>query len=376
MNQENLKYQIAVSLINGIGCVNAKKLVAYVGSPEGIFKESKAKLMKIPGVGNYLANEISGFKNFDRAEKEIEHCKKEGIKIFFYLDREYPDRLKNIEDSPIVLYLNGDVNFNHNKILSIVGTRSSTFEGRDNCEKLIADLKDAGHNPIIVSGLAYGIDITAHKAALKNDLKTIAVLGHGLDTIYPASHKYFADKIIKQGGLVTEFMNKSRIDKQNFVRRNRIIAAISDATIVVESAERGGALITADIANSYNKDVFAFPGRISDKYSVGCNKLIKTNKAALIENYRDLEYILGWQMTNLKSNSVQPALFNSLTDEEMVICKILKETKELSIDSICIQSNMPMSKISSILLNLEFAGIVKCLPGKIYVLHNVIGLSI
>jgi len=369
MNEEILKYQISLTLITGIGNVNAKKLIAYVGSVEAIFKESKVKLMKIPGIGEFLATEIVKFQDFSKAEKEIEFCKKEKIVPHFYLTPSFPDRLKKLEDAPILLYVKGNVDFNKAKVISIIGTRKASSEGKENCEKLISDLKTAGHEPIIVSGLAYGIDICAHKAALKNQFVTIAVLGHGLDVIYPAEHKSFSEKIENQGALITEFLSKSRIDKQNFVRRNRIVAGISDATIVVESAEQGGALITAELANAYGKDVFAFPGRVNDKYSVGCNKLIKKQKAVLIEDFKDIEYILGWEQ-NKAEKAVQTSLFYNFNEEEKLIINILKTEKELTIDAICIQANLPMSKISSILLNLEFAGAVRCLPGKIYTITN------
>jgi len=370
MNEENLKFQIGLTLIPGIGSINAKKLIAYVGSPEGIFKESKLKLMKIPGIGEYIASEIVKFQDFEKVENEIEFCKTEKITPVFYLNKDFPERLKNYEDSPILLFVKGKVDFNKAKILSIIGTRNATNEGKGICELLVSDLKAAGHNPIIVSGLAYGIDICAHKAALKNQLETIAVLGHGLDILYPAQHKGYADKIENQGALITEFLSKSRIDKQNFVRRNRIVAGISDATIIVESADKGGALITAEIANAYNKDVFAFPGRVSDKFSAGCNKLIKIQKARLIESYKDIEYILGWEGNKKTTTSIQTSMFHNFTDDDKIIINILNKENNLTIDAICSLSNFQMSKVSSMLLNLEFSGIIKCLPGKIYTITN------
>jgi DNA processing protein len=289
---------------------------------------------------------------------------KNGIKSYFLLDKEYPERLKHCEDSPIIMYFKGNANLNKQKIISIVGTRNATQYGKEHCNELVKNLQINGHNPLIVSGLAYGIDICAHKAALKNNLSTIAVLGHGLRTLYPASHKKFAREIIDSGGLLTEFSGKAKLDPSNFVKRNRIIAGMADATIVVESGAKGGSLITADIANSYNRDVFAFPGRVNDKQSIGCNRLIKTNRAALIENINDLEYMLGWEKH--KKQAIQKQLFIELSADEQTVVDALKAEENSSIDIICLKTNFPMSKVSSILLKLEFSGLVKSFPGKIY----------
>ena len=256
---------------------------------------------------------------------------------------------------------------NGTKIISIVGTRNATHVGRENCERLIIDLKSKGHAPLIVSGLAYGIDICAHKTALNNGLQTVAILGHGLDRIYPASHRENAKLIMQNGALITEFLHESKVERTNFVRRNRIIAGIADATIVVESASKGGALITATIANSYSRDVFAFPGRANDKYSAGCNHLIRTNKAALIENADDLEYFLQWDIK--KKQSVQTSLFNNISEDEQPFIDLLKARDEIHIDTIANELEKPISFVASTLFNLEFAGIIKSLPGNMYVLR-------
>ncbi len=366
MSTNELKYKIALSLIPKVGPVTAKKLVSYVGSFEGVFKETKNNLIKIPGIGVVLANIIVNANVESKAEEEIKFITDHKIKPIFYLDSDYPERLKHCEDAPIIIYTLGKIDLNYTKVLSIVGTRKATVEGVAFCEKLIQDLKERGHNPIIVSGLAYGIDAVAHKAALNNDLPTVAVLGHGLDIIYPASHKKIARDIVNNGMLLTDFASKSIRDKNNFIKRNRIIAGLSDATIVVESGEKGGSLITADIANSYNRDVFAVPGRVSDVHSRGCNKLIKSNKAAMLESVEDLEYMLGWESFNSKEKHIQKNLFINLNEDEKIIVEILKEFEELSIDKICIKCNMSTSKVSPLLLNLEFNGIVKPLPGKLY----------
>src|SRR6056297_532744 len=368
MDKNKLKYKIALSLIPKVGHITAKKLVAYVGDFEGVFKESKKNLLKIPDIGEMLANNIVHSDVLPLADKEIEFIEKNNIRVVFYLDEEYPERLKHCIDAPILLYTKGELSLNQRKVLSIVGTRKATDEGVSFCTSLVSALADRGHNPIIVSGLAYGIDATAHKAALDNNLATVAVLGHGLDIIYPASHKLLAEKIIDNGLLITDFPSKSKRDKNNFVKRNRIIAGLSDATIVVESGEKGGALVTADIANSYNRDVFAVPGRVADTYSKGCNQLIKTNKAALLEKVEDIEYLLGWEPENkMNQKDIQRHLFVELNDEEKIIVDILKSnTKELPIDMICLKAQMPTSKVSPILLELEFKGILKTLPGKTY----------
>ena len=369
---DDLKYKIALSLIPKVGHITAKKLVAYVGSFEGVFRESKKNLIKIPGIGNTIANLITSVNVLPKAEEEIEFIHQNNIKSIFYLDKDYPERLKHCDDAPILIYTKGNVDLNSRKIISIVGTRKATAEGKAFCEKLVKDLKDREHNPVIVSGLAYGIDAVAHKSALDNELSTIAILGHGLDIIYPASHKKLANEIAHNGMLITDFPSKSIRDKNNFIKRNRIIAGLSDATIVIESGEKGGSLVTADIANSYNRDVFAVPGRVSDQYSKGCNKLIKTNKAAMLTSVEDLEYILGWEPENTNPNAIQRDLFVELTDDEKIIVEILKVHDGLSIDNICLKANMSTSKVSPLLLNLEFGGVLRTLPGKIYKLISSI----
>lgn len=366
MPDDLLKYKIGISLIPGIGSINAKKLIAYTGSIEGVFREKKKNLLKIPGIGESLAENIVNQKVLAEAEKEIAFINRYEIRYHFYLDEDYPARLKNCEDGPIILFYKGQTDFNQARILSIVGTRSATDYGKECCNKLIDDLKARNHQVLIVSGLAYGIDICAHRAALRNGFETVAVLGHGLATLYPSAHKATAKEIVKQGALVTDFVSNTEPDRNNFVKRNRIIAGLADATLVVESGVKGGALITADIAGSYNRDVMAFPGRCTDSCSQGCNWLIKTNKAALIESAEDLEYLLGWEPPKSKKAAVQTELFAEISPEEKQIIESLRETGELPIDSICLKTDMSMSKVSALLLNLEFAGMVRTLPGKVY----------
>jgi DNA processing protein len=363
-----LKYKIGIGMIPHVGSITAKKLIAYTGSVEGIFKENRKTLEKIPGIGPFLSKNITQKGLLDDAEKEIAFINKYNIKVYFYLDSDYPARLKNCCDAPLILYAKGDASFNPEKVVSIVGTRKATQTGLDECNKLIDNL--AAHHPdvTIVSGLAYGIDVCAHKGALHNNLPTVAVLGHGLNTIYPAVHRNIAKKISDHGALLTEFTSGDTIDRNNFIKRNRIIAGISDATIVVESALNGGALITADIANSYDRDVFAYPGRVTDEYSKGCNRLIKINKAVMIESINDLEYHLGWDMKK-QNRPLQQKLFKELTEEEKKITTILDKEKEITIDMLCIKLDMPASYLSTMLLGLEFNGIIKSLPGKVYKLR-------
>ena len=360
---DELKYKIGIGLIPGIGDIMAKKLIAYCGSVEAVFREKKSALMKIPNVGEILAASITGQDIMRKAEKEVDFIFKHHIKYSFYLDDDYPLRLKNCPDSPVIFFYKGDVDFGHSKIVSIVGTRRASPYGKDVCNKLVDEFCQHNHHPIIVSGLAYGIDICAHKAALRNGLPTIAVLRHGLSQLYPAAHAAIARQITGQGALLTEFLSDSGIDRNNFVRRNRLIAGLSDLTIVVESYARGGALITAEIANSYNRDVFAFPGRLTDAPSVGCNWLIKTNKANLLQSVADIEYLMGWD--NQPKTPMQHELFPEISPEEESVLQIL-ETGECPIDTLCIALQMPVSKVSPLLLNLELAGLVRSLPGKVY----------
>jgi DNA processing protein len=369
---ELLKYQIAIDMIPKIGSINAKKLIAYCGGVEAVFRQNRKTLTKIPGIGEILAHEIVNQKVLEKAERELEFITKHSITAHFYLDPSYPNRLRQCDDGPIVLFIKGsqNVNLNQTKIISIVGTRNITDYGKQVCESLINELASRNHKPIIVSGLAYGVDICAHKSALKYELQTFAVLGHGLNTIYPMVHKSVAREIASTGALVTDFPSQTTFDRTNFIKRNRIIAGLSDATIVIESAEKGGSLITADIANSYNREVLAVPGQVTQKYSRGCNMLIKQNKAALIESAKDIEFQLGWDTPQKPKNAQQTLLFPDLTDEEKIIMDVLHVNGSEVIDTICLKTKLPVSKVSSILLNLEFSGLVKCKPGKVFTIAS------
>jgi DNA processing protein len=365
MSDISLKHKIALGLIPRIGDINARKLVSHFGNVEAVFNEPYRNLIKIPGVGSGLAKYISDRSYLDEAEKEAEYVTKNNIRTYFYLDSDYPFRLRQCDDSPVVFFFRGACDLNSSKILSVVGTRNATSRGRELCDKIIGGLA-AGHpDLIIVSGLAYGIDIAAHKAALANNLQTIAVLGHGLKTLYPSIHTSVARSILEKGGLLTDFSSGTLPERNNFIKRNRIIAGLSDATLVVESGVTGGALITADIAWSYNRDVLAVPGRPDDMWSAGCNSLIKGNRAALVERSQDVEYFLDWKPEKAKS-PVQRTLFSELDDTEKQIYELLKAQEELTIDTICRSLDIQVHKLSSLLLQMEFKGLVKCYPGNLY----------
>ena len=372
MIDENLKYKIGITLIKGIGCNLSKSLIAYVGSVEGVFKEKQQNLAKIPGIGEILSREIVTQINsqgvLKRAEQEIEFILKNKILTTYFTDRDYPYRLKECPDSPIMIYSKGPCSLNDGKFVGIVGTRNATETGKENCKKLISDLARVLPNTVIVSGLAYGIDICAHKTALESGLPTIGVIGHGLDRMYPEVHRPVAVKMVQDGALLTEYLSQTNPDKQNFVQRNRIIAGLCDAIVVVESGIKGGALITAEIANGYNRDVFAFPGRVTDEWSAGCNALIKNNKASLIESSEDILRFMNWEKQNsAKAPNVQTALFLDLSDEEKEIITTLRQNPDgIQFNELAIQLEKPISKTSSLLLDMEFKGLVKCLPGNVY----------
>lgn len=361
---DDLIYKIALTLIPGVGSVNGKSLVAYCGGVKAVFMEKKRLLLKIPGVGEQTVNALVNHHVFDRAEEETRFIEKYKITPLFYLDKKYPVRLKLCHDSPLMLYYKGTADLNAPKVVAIVGTRKATEYGRVMCRKLVEGLIE--HNVLIVSGLAYGIDTWSHKAALENNLETVGVLGHGLDRVYPFANRSLAEKMTETGGLLSEYMSKTMPDRENFPMRNRIIAGMSDAIVVVEAGVTGGALITADIGNSYNRDVFAVPGRIGDMHSEGCNKLIKINKAALIQSAKDISYLLNWDNEKVQKKNIQRQLFVNLTPDEELIVNTLKEKGDLDIDTLLIETAILPAKAASVLLNMEFEGIIRCLPGKVY----------
>ena len=355
---------LALHFIPGIGAYTIRQLISYCGTAERVFQTPKGKLLKIPGIGSITAESIIKGKPFQVAEMELKRAEKEEVTIVFYTDKNYPSRLKQIIDAPSLLYLKGNINFENPKVVAIVGTRKSTDYGKKCVEELVNDL--IPHNPLIISGLAYGIDIQAHKQALKNQLPTIGIMGSGMDIIYPSAHAETAKKMLVHGGLVTENFFSTKPDAHNFPARNRIIAGLTDALIVVEAAQKGGALITAEIANSYNKDVFAFPGNIGQSYSLGCNNLIKSNKAHLLTSVKDLEYIMNWDKETIPKKKEKLSLDTFEHDEQTVLRILLENNNQLMIDEISWRSGLPISQLASVLLGLEFKNILTSLPGKIY----------
>ena len=361
MDQNRLA-QIALNFIPGVGHMLVKQLVSYCGSAEAVLKSPKSKLLKIPGIGHQTANAVINQNVIKRAEEELLKCEKKGAEILLYTDPKFPKRLNQINDAPSLLYYKGNANLNNTKIVAIVGTRKATTYGREVTEQLIEQLKP--HNPLIVSGLAYGIDIHAHKAALKFELDTIGVLASGVNVIYPALHKDVAQKMVLQGGLISENPIDAKPDAPKFPARNRIIAGMADAIIVVEAAARGGALITAEIANGYNKDVFAVPGQVDSEFSEGCNNLIKSNKAHLINSAKDIEYIMNWEAGLAIPQSLSLDLDNFDCNEQIVIKELLEQKDSIMIDNLSWKTQLPISTLASVLLNLEFKGYISALPGK------------
>lgn len=361
----SLLHKIALSCITGVGSILARNLISYCGSPEEVFIAKRNQLSKVPGIGPRTLELIKNHRAFERAEKELAFVRKYNIQALFLTDEAYPKRLKNCFDAPTMLYFKGNADLNSGKVISVVGTRNSTDYGRDICRTLLAGLKV--HNPLIISGLAYGIDFLAHKEALKNSLSTVGIMAHGLDRIYPSQHRPLAEKMVACGGLLTEFTSGTTPDRENFPKRNRIIAGLCDVVIVVEANIKGGALITAELANSYNRDVFAFPGRITDEYSSGCNHLIKTNRANLITKIADLEYILGWnESQQLHLVNQQLGLAIDLSSDEKKIADALLDKGPLIVDELAILTELPQSKLALTILGMEMKGILVGLPGNVY----------
>lgn len=358
-----LLHQIAITLIPGVGDVLAKNLISYCGSVEDVFKAKKSHLLKIPGVGEKVASAVINFNGFKRAEQEIVFIEKHNVKPLFYLEKGYPTRLKQVEDAPVLLYYLGDGDLNNSKIVGVVGTRKASEYGKACVDNLVEQLAETGC--LILSGLAYGIDIHAHRNALKFNLPTVGVLAHGLDRIYPSQHSATAKKMLAMGGLLTEFMSGSNPDRENFPKRNRIVAGLCDVLVVVETADKGGAMITAELANGYNKDVAAFPGRVNDEYSKGCNKLIKSNKATLITNVDDLYYLMGWNNTRPKPK-VQQTLPLDLSQADLEIYSFIKNKTKAGIDEIAYALQIDSGNLSLQLLEMEFRGLIRTLPGKYY----------
>ncbi|MCF6131520.1 DNA-processing protein DprA [Flavobacterium wongokense] len=364
MDSTELLNVLALLKVEGVGDVVAKKLINHCGSASNVLNSKASQLKSIDGIGDFLIKNLKDKTIFEKAAQELKYIESEKIKLLFYQDVNYPDRLKHCIDGPVLLFASGNLNLDNRKIISIVGTRQITSHGMDFCRQLIADL--AIFNPIIVSGFAYGVDIVAHQAAMENNLQTIGVLAHGLNQIYPKTHKKYVAKMEQNGGFLTEFWSSSNPEKENFVKRNRIVAGMSEATIVIESAEKGGSLITAMIANDYNRDVFAVPGRTTDRFSSGCNNLIKTQRANLMTSAADLIYILNWELEAKETRPIQKQLFVSLDNDEQKVYNYLQKQGKQLLDIIALECDFPIFRISTLLLNMELKGVVRPLPGKLF----------
>ncbi|PWG05578.1 DNA-processing protein DprA [Polaribacter aquimarinus] len=363
MKEEKLLAVLRLQKCKAIGDILAKKLIVNIGDVEQVFKEKLAILSKINGIGSHVLKNLFDTKNIQLAEKELKYIQDKKIAFSYFLEDDYPSNLHNCIDSPILLFKDGDLDFSNNKIISIVGTRNVSSYGRSFCNDLIKELVQ--YNPIIVSGFAYGVDICAHKAAIDNNLQTIAVLAHGFEQIYPKVHKKYIHQVNENGGFLTEFWSEEKPLRENFLKRNRIVAGISKATIIIESAEKGGSLVTADIANSYNRDVFAVPGRTTDLYSRGCNNLIKNNKAHLLNSAFDIVKMLNWDIQE-KPKPIQKQLFVELNENEQKIYNLLHDKGVQLLDVISLECNIPIFQLSSILLKMELKGVVKPLQGKMF----------
>lgn len=365
MDQDELRYALALQKVHKIGPVHAKNLIAYCGKPSEVFRQRKPHLIKIPGIGEKLVQNILSFKDFDVVDKELAFTGRHDIQALYYLDENYPHRLKDINDAPILIFYKGNANLNHKRVLGIVGTRKATDYGRQMCERLVEEL--APYDPLIVSGLAFGIDTIAHRAALQYGLATVGAMGSGMDRIYPHENRGLAAKMISHGGLLTEYFSGTKPEKEHFPARNRIVAGLVDGLVLIETARTGGALITGEIANSYNRDVLAYPGRVGDEYSGGCNHFIKVNKAVLVESAADVIYNLDWDRQEV--HAAPRKTYAGLTEEEKKIVGLLQEKGKMDVDGLHMATGYDLSRISVILLDMEFKGLIQALPGRYYRLH-------
>jgi DNA processing protein len=363
LKEEKLLAILRLQKCKAVGDILAKKLIVNVGDVSQIFKEKRASLSKINGIGNHVLKHLFDEESLRRASRELKYIKENAVSYSYFLEDDYPTNLQHCIDSPILLYKDGNIDFSNQIIISIVGTRNMSSYGRDFCNKLIEDL--AQYNPLIISGFAYGVDICAHKAAIKNNLQTVAVLAHGLEQIYPKVHQKDIILVKEDGGFLSEFWHDDVPLRENFLKRNRIVAGISKATIIIESAVKGGSLVTADIANSYDKDVFAVPGRTSDIYSKGCNNLIKNNRAFLLNSADEIVKMLNWDLSE-KPKIIQQQLFLELNENEQKIYDLLHEKGKQLLDVISLECNIPVYQLSAVLLQMELKGVSKPLPGKMF----------
>ena len=370
--EEEQIYSIALTMVPGIGHIGAKHLIDGMGNAVDVFRLRNEMPERIPEVSQRVIEALDCPQAVLRAEQEYEFIRKNRISCLSFHDEAYPSRLRECEDAPVVLFFKGNADLNSLHILNMVGTRNATDYGTQICASFLRDLKALCPEVLVVSGLAYGIDIHAHREALANELPTVGVLAHGLDRIYPHVHRKTAVDMLEKGGLLTEFLSGTNPDRHNFISRNRIVAGMCDATIVIESAEKGGSLITAELAEGYHRDCFAFPGRISDEYSKGCNRLIRDNKASLLLSAEDFVQAMGWNipMTLSEKVSVQRSLFIELSEEEQKIVAILEKLGNLQINSLVVEADIPVNKMTALLFELEMKGVIRVLAGGMYQLLN------
>lgn len=366
-NFTTLQQQLALTFLPRIGRRRMRIILEHTGTLEAFFAEKKKNLLRIPGFGETLIRQMDRKKALEQAITYAEQIKQEGYNCHFFQDPSYPSKLNECVDGPLLLFSKGKIDFKAEAVVAVVGTRNATSYGKKICEELISSM--AGKNILVVSGLAYGIDIYIHELCVKHHIQTVAVLGHGLDRVYPSRHTVIANKMLQNGGLLSEFLPGTNPDRENFPMRNRIVAGLADATIVIESGIKGGSMITAEFANDYNRDVFAYPGDINRTYSAGCNFLIQKNKAHLITSSKDLYRTMNWEQTPT-TKSIQPDLFSQLNPQEKSIVTCFKSCLELSFDYLIQATNLSFLELSSSLLNLEFNGLIKTIPGKRYQLTN------
>ena len=357
----NRKLQVAISLVHGLGPVNTRNLISEVGGVEEVFGSSDKDLLKIPGITQKVISSLRGDYILERADQELNFIEKNEVDVYFYTDKEFPRRLEFCADAPLLLFGKGNMNFNAKRVISIVGTRTSSQYGREMAEKIVEGLAEL--DVLVISGLALGIDISSHKAAVKNNLQTIGCLAHGIETIYPSSSRVTAGQMLKNGGVLTEFLSGTLPNRENFPNRNRVIAGMCDCLLVVESKNRGGSMISADLAYGYNKDVFAIPGKATDKLSEGCNDLIKFKKGIMVTSGKDIAREMNW---DLSKKSVQPQLFPELTSGQKIALAAIRNASSIQIDELGLKTGIENSSLASILLELEFEGLIRSLPGKIY----------
>lgn len=363
MDKAELLYILALQNMPNLGDSTAKKLIRHLGSAGEIFKAKKELLLKIDGIGDIKLKGFEDPAHLKLAEEELRFIENNNINLHYYQDKNYPEKLKHCLDGPILLFSTGNIDLKNKRIISIVGTRNITTQGISFCEQFVEDLSPL--EPVIVSGFAYGVDITAQKAAVKHGLQTIGCLAHGLNQVYPKVHKKYVSQIEANGGFFTDFWSSHPFDRNNFLKRNRIIAGLSEATVVIESAEKGGSLVTADIANSYNREVFAVPGRPTDSQSRGCNNLIKSQNAHLLSSAADLVYILNWE-TKPAMAPVQKQLFVELEPQEQQLYDYLQRQGKQQLDEVALGCNLPTYKTAGILLEMELKGVIRPLPGKLF----------